>query len=386
MAGLSLNVYVIHTPELTLRKGRLGSMLGYLKEQGEAAGLYWNLVWITEPSARGVEAAAESYAARVVAERTGDADFDRLAVPILPATLSNFEKHREAWRRIALLGPGNVNIVVEDDAIIFPDHQGAAKELVAFLAGGGAGGGAGGVRALAGGNAPWDFVFLGMSPPATPENMAAPFGFLDLPLNESKVLPCKEAYLVSAAGAVMMLAETEKVSFFMRAQMSLALYKRLVGLAPADGAIAVPPAGGVRVGYPVRRVTIEGSKVGIYPSSLHPNNMLILNAEFMKMFEMLRAPDGAGAPALRDVKALYKTISHMNNPDLMHLYGVLLFKAGAADEAAEVLEQAVDEMQKQGGVVSARSDVLNNAINVQEHLQAGELARIAQKPSRYAAA
>jgi len=34
--------------------------------------------------------------------------------------------------------------------------------------------------------------------------------------------------------------------------------------------------------------------------------------------------------------------------------------------------------------VSARSDVLNNAINVQEHLQAGELATIAKRPSRYA--
>jgi thioredoxin-like negative regulator of GroEL len=76
----------------------------------------------------------------------------------------------------------------------------------------------------------------------------------------------------------------------------------------------------------------------------------------------------------------------MNNPDLMHLYGVLLFKAGAAEEAAEVLEQAVAELEKQGGVVSARSDVLNNAINVQEHLQANELAAIAKRPSRYATA
>lgn len=371
MSATTLNVYVIHTPELTLRKGRLGGTLGYLKEQGEAAGLSWNLVWITEPSAGCVEATAERYADRVAPENTGDADFDRLAAPIVAATLSNFEKHREAWRHIALSGPGNVSVVVEDDAVIFPDHQGAAKDLLAFLA---AGGGAG-----------WDFVFFGMSPPATPENMAAPFAFLDLPMNESKVLPCKESYLVSPRGAAMMLAETEKVSFFARAQMSLALYKRLVGLAPAPGAIAAPPPGGVKVGYPVRRVTIEGSKVGLYTSSLHPNNMLILNAEFMRMFEMLRAPDaGAGAPALRDIKGLYKTISHMNNPDLMHLYGVLLFKAGAAEEAAEVLEQAVAELEKQGGLVSARSDVLNNAINVQEHLQANELAAIAKRPSRYA--
>lgn len=366
----TLNVYVIHTPELTARKARLSATLTCLKERAEAVGFAWNLAWIAEPSARAVEAGAEAYKARIKAEATGDAEFDRLAMPISPAMLGNFEKHREAWRRVAIAGPDNVHLVLEDDAVIFPDHQGAAKELLAHVA-------------TADGGAAWDFVFLGMSPPATPERLAEPFKILELPMRESKILPCKEAYLVSPAGAAMMLGETETIAFFLRAQMSLALYKRLVGLAPPGG-IAAPPPGGVRVGYPVRRVTIDGSKVGVCTSALHANNMLILNAEFMALFEMLRAPESAAPPAVRDVKAIYKTVANLRSPDLMHLYGVLLFKAGAAEEAAEVLADAVDEMQKQGGCVSARSDLLNNAINVQEHLQAPELAAIAQRPSRYA--
>lgn len=360
-SGATLNVYVIHTPELTGRKARLAATLACLKEGAEAAGLAWNLAWIAEPSARAVEANAEAYKDRVKVAATGDADFDRLAAPIAPAVLSNAEKHREAWRRVAVSGPGNVNLVLEDDAVVFPDHHGAAKDLLALLARGGGDG--------------WDFAFLGMSPPATPERLAAPFAFLELPMNDSKVLPCKEAYLVSPAGAAMMLAETETVSLFLRAQLSLALWRRCGGVAPP---------GGLRVAYPVRRVTIDGSKLGLFPSALHANNMLVLNAEFMQMFEMLRAGDAAGAPAARDVKALYKPVAHLRSPDLLHLYGVLLFKAGAVAEAAEALEEAVDEMQKQGGIVSARSDLLNNAINVQEHLQADELAAIAKRPSRYA--
>lgn len=364
----AVNVFVVHTPTLTLRLARLNGLLGALQKAIEATGRKFVLHTITEPSAAVIEKHAADFSKRVSQTATGDADFDRMVVQMTPGIVSNLEKHRAAWRHIAAAGlSAGPSIVLEDDAVLFPDHQKTLEEFVGFI-----------TAAGAAGAASWDFVPLGMSPAISAETAAAPFGVLPLPMDDSKILPCKEAYWLSPRAAKLLLMETETFRFFARVQISHSLYQQHQ-LAKQGAIVASEDAAPLLIGYPVRRVTVEGSKLGLYTSSIHPNNMLILNAEYMKMFEMVRQP----TVDVRTVKALYKIVQHLRNPDLLHLYGVLLFKAGQAEEAEQQLCDAVEELQKQHGYLSARSDILNNAINIQEFLQR-DVAEIQETPSKYA--
>ena len=98
----------------------------------------------------------------------------------------------------------------------------------------------------------------------------------------------------------------------------------------------------------------------------------------MELFQMLQAQD----VDVRSIRAIYKRIQHIQSPDIMHLYGVLLFKGKQIKEAHEVLLDALDVAKKQHGVVSFNSDLLNNTINIHEFTQ-WDLDEITQSPSKY---
>jgi len=364
-----VNIFVIFTSTLTLRIQRLNGFVGALKKAVESTGRTLAIHTLSEPSAPTIERNAGEYNKRVAQKTTNEPEFDRMVAPITPAVLSNSEKHRAAWLHIASAGPAaGPSLVIEDDAVLFPDHQKTLEEFINFI-----------TAADTAAVDAWDFIPLGMSPPIQPETATAPFAILPLPMKDSKILPCKEAYWISPRAAAHFLKETETIGFFPRIQISYILYQQYLAL-QSGAIVADTESAPLRAGYPIRRVTVEGSKLGLYTSSLHPNNMLILNAEYMRMFDMVRKSE----VDLKEVKAIYKTVAHLRNPDLLHLYGVLLFKAGQIDEAETYLTEAVDEIQKQNGHLSARSDILNNAINIQEFLQR-DVADITTAPSKYEA-
>lgn len=355
-----LHIYVIHTLSL---KGRIKRLTNSLNEFSTVAatGFGYELCpqTITLPSTAEIEATAATFQSRAKLEPVGDADYDRHLTALSAAVLSNFEKHREVWRRIvaaaaaaaAAAAPGDLYAVFEDDMATFPGTAANLAELFGAMAAAPAAGGPGAAP---------DAVFLGMSDPATPPT--APFAFVSA--HAVKVLPCKEAYILrNPAVAKMLLEETEEIRFPARIQMSRALHQHRDRF---------------QIAYPNKRITIEGSKVGYYTSSLHPNNLLVLNAEYMRLFEMMQA----GNYNLKEIREVYKPVAQMRIPDLMHLMGVILFKAGAISEAETMMSDAVSELVAQDGVVNARSDALNNAINVYEHLQS-EAEKYLALPSKY---
>jgi uncharacterized protein HemY len=118
--------------------------------------------------------------------------------------------------------------------------------------------------------------------------------------------------------------------------------------------------------------------LGLFPSSTHANNVLIYNQEFMDLFKFLQTEK----PPVREIREIYKKVAHINNPDIMHIYGVLLYKAGELHDAQDALTSAVEHMQKQGGLLTPASELLNNFINIHQHTQ-WDLPDLIAKPSKY---
>jgi len=335
---MDLFAYIIYTSSLTNRHAQLKSVIGSLR--GVATGLKTNFITHKDPTVTDP---------KPVYDKTGDAEFDRhLTATLTTEQLSNIDKHREAWRRIAAAGPGG--IVIEDDAFF------AGSECISAFAEA--------VQEWEKGE--FDIVFLGVCSPGVGGDSA---GILQKVSDGMRIMPAKEAYFVSSECAAKLLKITETVTFPMRIELSWALARN--------------PE--IRVGCPTKRVLLDGSKVGLFPSSLHANNILTYNKEYMDLMAFANKPIVELKANLSNIRDIYKIIDHMHNPDAMHLYGVLLFKAGLLDDACEVLNNAILEMEKQKGILSNRSELLNNMINMQEFIQRedSELAECLSKPSKY---
>lgn len=300
--------------------------------------------YISQPDPDRLKPLVESLESKVNYDPTGDAELDRMIHPLTLEELSNIEKHRMAWRRV-IQNPGARHLILEDDALLLPEFTEAFKEIISAPS-------AGGIQliCIAAGKAATD--------PSAPVEW--------LPIREfGKILPSKAAYFIDPERAKIMLEQTQTYKFSLRYAMSR-------------------PELAEHIYYSSKLAFLDGSKVGLYPSSLHPNNILIFNKEYMEMWEFLSRPNEEVMAKFDEITAVYKKIAHLKNPDTMHLFGILQYKSGKLAAAEETLTEALHQATVQKGMVNAGSDMLNNLINLYEFIQADEIAEIRATPSKYA--
>ena len=66
----------------------------------------------------------------------------------------------------------------------------------------------------------------------------------------------------------------------------------------------------------------------------------------------------------------------------MHLYGVVLHRENKLPQARDMFTDAVNEMIAKDGLISARSELLNNTVNIYGIYQ-DDLEELTSKPSKY---
>lgn len=333
-------LYIIHSQRLSNRHARVQNTVSAIRKV--LPDIKTNFILQHDP-----KDVANLIKERMNTDATGTPEFDRFLGQMTPERFSNIEKHREAWRRIVsdASDKKDYNIIMEDDSILLPDVVDNFVDSVrAWMQ-----------------SSTADICLLGISLGDPDE----PLQLNDLS-GQVKVLPAKEAYLVTSEGAKKLLELTDKVKFHLRIMMSWFIDN-----------------GSIKAVCPSKRVSLEGSKVGIYPSSVHPNNMLHFNKEYMEMLGYSNKSNEEVKASIKDINKIYKSVEHMRSPDMMHLYGVLLYKAGRVEDADDVLNMAVVEMEKQNGLLNANSELLNNLINIQEALQY-DVAQLSKEKSRYA--
>lgn len=337
------HLYVVHTAQFVQRPLRLHGTIQTIREAASQNGYEFRSIFVLNPDPNMLQPKLQQLSDRIKYDKTGYDLLDASSTVLNLEALSNYEKHREVWRRILaeVKDANDLCMVIEDDAVMIPEMQ---KPLQQFFAN---------PRA-----AEWDFYSLSVSIPSN-----APRELLSI-ADHLRVLPSKCAYAVRADPRILQrfLDETEIIRFSMRGQLAYIFLKHR----------------DVRAVVSSSQCIMEGSKIGFFPSTIHPNNMHIFNQEYMELFNMLQSPTLSEAKAT----AIYQRVQQLQSPDLLHIYGVILFKCGLVKEAAQILSTAVDWMHKQHGMVNSGSDVLNNAINMYEHMQ-WDLPEYFAQPSKY---
>lgn len=347
---IHLHVFPIFTLTLPSRAGILQTSLKLLEDITKRLGNEFSTYPITNYEPNDVLAMTPELEKTMIDySKIGDEDFDKSLQQLNTGQLSNFLKQKEAIHQIVEIAKTetpthqHIYMVLEDDAVFLPEFQ---NNLLTFLKS---------PRPAA----EWDIFLLCAS---SPDRSITDYQFVNA-RQMFKILPSKEAYCITPATANKLLPFLDKIRYTYRFQLSYWIHTNPT----------------VRMLCPSLRISIEGSKVGFVPSSLTENNILLYNAEFMELFKMMIS----GEIDVARAKQLYKIVEHLKSPEIMHLYAVILFKQGKAEQAKDLFIDAVQKMVEKNGCINARSELLNNAINIHGVVQE-DLASHRKNPSKYA--
>ena len=348
-----LNIHIINAQGLTQRRDKITGVAGVIAECARGVGFTKvTPMFVDACNPKDITSTLAEFQKRVNYDTIGDADFDRLRQVLSVEMISNIEKHRAVWDIISSSAPNTINLVLEDDSVILNNGVTGLKDVLKYVA-------------CQDNASQWDMLFLGVAQPATPEDAKGPIVLTQVP----KVIPCKEAYFVSVATASKLYKQWTDgaLTNTLRVQMSHYLHNNK----------------GIKAMVPNRRVTLDGSKLGLFPSTIHGSNMLLFNSEYMQIYKVFVQPEQEIVKQLHAVDKIMGTVKHMRNPDISHLYGMLLAKINKLPQAEEALLQAVDDTRSQQGLLNNRSEVCNNLVNLYQRMQ-HDVSIMHEKPSKYA--
>lgn len=360
-SSATLHIYFIASPELPQREKNITQVIHWIKHQCDGKGLPTKFHSLTQPTTATmhdlVRAKTPALEERLQPSPPSPHPvYGKFNTPLNLAELSNYERHRTALEAIRSGSPTDYHLILEDDVYIIPAFEAAWGGFLDTLR----------ARAIP---ADTQLVVFSMTQNANADP-SAPFAYIPysaLQLTESRpLLPSKEMYMIHPTAAGQLYDYTHAIHCDFRHTLSRWVYSNLLLHAS--------------IYLPSKRLTFDGSKLGIFPSTIHANNLLIFNQEFMEMLSLLSTPE---KKTKATVSRLYKTIERLQSPDAMHLYAVLMFQLGDYDEADAYFKKAVEAMTEQHGFMSRGTELLHNAIEFYKHAQKEEIAAAKSKPSRH---
>jgi hypothetical protein len=108
---------------------------------------------------------------------------------------------------------------------------------------------------------------------------------------------------------------------------------------------------------------LEGSKMGVFPSSVNTSNFLFQNMHFVALAKLTNN-DEITDEIIKDAELLYKQLEKMESPDVLHTMGVIYYKKKDYVNAKCYMVLACEKLKSQCGYVAKSSEIINNAINM----------------------
>lgn len=335
----TIYLYVIHAKHLTVRANRFQNILRVIDDIARVKKFAIKTQFILQHDQNEIEKKLEEYKSLISYDPINDPDFDNQRYVLTTPILSNLEKHKEAWKQIAATAAtatksntSDLHLILEDDALLFPENIQNFHELFDLN------------------HSEWDMLLLGLIN-VPPNNTLKEFiNFKDAP---HKILSSKEGYFLKPKTAQLLIDQHKQYKFTARIHLSY-----FIKLNPS-----------INVYFTKKPIFIDGSKLGIFPSSIHPTNLLIFNNEFIQMHMYVKKSPEEIKKDFNKIETLFKALQNINSPDVHHLYGVLLTKVGRIAEAEKIFMNGIDEMKKQQGFMNNQSEILNNLIDLYKTMQ-----------------
>ena len=346
----TLKVYMIHDESIVFREEIMNNMLKTLRIACDAIGMRFASVIIKTPTVGSLQANINDLSSKVKYEKMNDPEFDNRMSMLSIEQISNIQKHKEAWSHISNDNDDNtVYMVLEDDAFIMNEFANNIVEFLQTLP-----------TVLLSSRRMWDICFLGNTQKIETQNTnKLQYTYTR---NVAKILPSKESYVIVPSITRRLINSFENFRYTLRIHLSWFLHTNQ----------------DIRSVFPTKPIILDGSKIGICTTTIHPFNPLVLNREFVELWQMQNKED----ITMSQIRTIYKKLEHLKSPDVFHIYAKLLVEKGLYMDADDAFTEAIRLVRMQNGFLNPGSQLLNDAINNCKYFQR-DISEYKKKPSKY---
>jgi tetratricopeptide (TPR) repeat protein len=130
-----------------------------------------------------------------------------------------------------------------------------------------------------------------------------------------------------------------------------------------------------------KNLLFEGSKIGLFSTSINNNNFLYQNGEYVKLAQLIGNHEYLDDEVVKKAEEIYNS-SGKNNPDFQHSLGLVYYKNKNYKKAKETLIDAILNLKKTDGLISQHNEALNNCINMHQFEQS-DIENVLKLPGIY---
>lgn len=319
-----INIIVIYTKSLSNRTQYINSTLTFLKNLCEKHNLKVNIIIVDSPNNNDILNDSEKYNKRVNYDKIENCEYNNNIIPLNPNQISNIEKQRNALLKVK---DNEYNLILEDDVIISKDYIDNIEILIKNI------------------NILENLDILITSDFIYNENKNMEL----LSFNEyDKILISKSSYLINKKTADKLFESTDIFKYDYKVSLTKFLKNNKDNI---DSKILN------------KCIFLEGSKVGIFGSSLKNKNFLSQNSQYIELAKLVNL-NIIDDDIIKNATDIYKLLENLENPEIDHIYGLVYYKSNDINNAKKYLNRAIINMKKNNNYCSKSNEILNNAINI----------------------
>ncbi len=340
-----IGIYIITSEHLKLRFNHLNQQIVRLKGFFDKANYNYQFFQINNPSSNEIEKNLDKYKNRVQLNKDEieDNDFKNLISPINTNQLSNFLKQEKALEMIKN-SKTKINFIIEDDIMIIDEFANNFLDLLEKIK-----------------TQEFDLIFTSV---AINDN-SSEFKFIKS-IEYFKVLIAKSSYFITNDCAANLLTYFEKIKFNYKINLSHYIWENKES---------------VKSLIFNKNLLFEGSKIGLFSTSVNNNNFLYQNGEYVKLAQLIGNHEYLDDEVVKKAEDIYNS-SGKNNPDFQHSLGLVYYKNKNFKKAKETLIEAILNLKKTDGFICQHNEALNNCINMHQFEQS-DIENVLKLPGIY---
>lgn len=345
-----INLYVIFSQHLDERLKYINSTIDFIKKKAESQGYEFNINVITEPSKDLIDKNIEAFNKRVNYEKYPDIpenrEFNALIHPLNSCQISNIEKHREIYKHIINKSENEFHLIIEDDVVVGQEYITNIDILFKRLK----------ENTLN----EWDILFTCLPSIKQDETMK-----LLSTRDHFNIFLSKSSYFIRPSVCRRLIEFTEKFKFTLKNTLSRFVFENK----------------DIRSMFLNKHTFLEASKIGIFPSTINPNNFLFQNNQFIALTSISNKAEISDKD-IEEAEKIFETTKQMNSADLFHMMGIIYYKKKDYVNAKKYMTDAVMSLKKNKGYLQQNSEILNNCLNIFQYDQ-NQLDECLQTQSKY---
>jgi tetratricopeptide (TPR) repeat protein len=291
---------------------------------------------ITEPTKEFIDSNIDSYNKRVNYDKYNeieDKDFNALIQPLNSCQISNIEKHREIYKNIMNKSNDEIYFIIEDDVVIGQEYAENIETLLKRLKN----------NTLD----DWDILFTCL-PSMNQEGQMSISSTRDI----FNTLISKSSYFIKPNVCKKLYEYTNTFKFTLKNAISRFIYENK----------------DVKSMYLNKHTFLEGSKIGIVPTTVNPSNFLFQNNQYIHLTNISNRPNITDKD-VNEAEKICESAKHVESADIYHIMGIIYYKNNDYENAKKNMTTAVDILKKKKGYLYQNSEILNNCINMFQYEQ-----------------